>query len=158
MSQSRMAIINHNTGHKIENTHRHSFVIRHFLHHKIAVSQKTSYRDPKLQYWQIVNGDILGCQRFQREERRADWKKRGRRRDRKGWPYVDVSWHLQMPRHYRNFSWAYRKEGWELGPNQIRSLEFSAHQRWPGSVPQLRLRPFNQTSVSSTRTEERRVG
>ena len=50
MSQSRMAIINHNPGHRVEHTYRHRFVIRHFLHHKIAIAQKTSYRDTKPQY------------------------------------------------------------------------------------------------------------
>ena len=50
MSQSRMAIVNHNPGHRVEHTHRHRFVIRHFLHHKIAITQKTSYRDTKPQY------------------------------------------------------------------------------------------------------------
>ena len=49
-------------------------LIRHSLKYKIAVSQKTSYRDRELQIRVLtnrVNGNISGLQRFQREERRA---------------------------------------------------------------------------------------
>jgi len=43
-------------------------------------------------------------------------------------------------------------------PNTRWEFKFSALWKRSGSNPQIRLRPFNQTPVSGTRIEEKRVG
>ena len=81
-------------------------LIRHSLKYKNTVSQKTC-RDTELQ----IKENISGLQRFQREERKPGWKKKGEEvgegAERGG--LTDVSCHLQIPRHYGTLLWASRE-------------------------------------------------
>lgn len=62
--QSKMAIKNHNTEHRVKiHTYNLAVFIRHSLKYKNTVSQKTSYRDTELQI-QVLTSKIS------REERK----------------------------------------------------------------------------------------
>ena len=118
-----MAIKNHNTEHRV-NTHTYNpaVLIRHSLKYKNTVSQKTFYRDRELQ----MSSKILRGGKEKKEEA----GKGGKRGD-----LIDVSCHLQIPRHYWNFPWASR-EGrtgtrpstriWVLCQEGVISLQSSA--------------------------------
>lgn len=107
------------------------FVIRHFLHHKITISQKTSYRDTKLQISEnllqshrtsvltTVNGNILGCQRFQ-GRKGGQIERRGEQRHKRG-GFMDISDTYRCPGIIgifpgligagRMVTWPYQKPG-----------------------------------------------
>ena len=94
-------------------------------------------------------------QRFQREERKPGWKKKGE----EAWKGAkDVSCHLQIPRRYRTLPWASREGRTGTRPYQKSKpeFEFCAKRRWSVSNPQLRLRPFDQIPASRTGGLERR--
>ena len=63
-------------------------LIKHFLKWEIAVSQETSFRDTNFRskYEQSI-WKYLRSSRFQREERRPRWKKRGVVEELRGCPY-----------------------------------------------------------------------
>ena len=132
-------------------------------------SQETSRRDTGLQI-QVLTEEMKISQvfRFQMEERKPGWKKRGRRRE-SGVKGVALQTSPAIPR-YPGVTGCYPGPPWnrrlELGPtrNQTRTeSEFkpetrteqswnprSAKQKWSASYPQLRLRPFNQILASRT--------
>lgn len=143
MSQSRMAVINHNPGHRVEHTHRPSFVIRHFLHHKITISQKTSYRDTKLQISEnllqshrtsvLTNSKwkYLRLPKISKEGKEDRLKEEGNKAAQKGvvlWMSPDT---YRCPGIIGIFPGLIgRKDGnLALPETRLRSLAFFAHQR-----------------------------
>ena len=71
--QSKMAIKNHNTEHRVKiHTYNLAVFIRHSLKYKNTVSQKTSYRDTELQI-----KDFKGRKGSQVERRRGRSWERG---------------------------------------------------------------------------------
>ena len=77
---------------------------REALKYKNTVSQKTSYRDTELQI-QVLTSKIS------REERKPGSKKKGKEVGEGGKKggLTDISCHLQIPRRYGTFPWAYRE-------------------------------------------------
>ena len=83
--QSKMAIKNHNTEHRVKTTHVNlAVLIRHSLKHKNTVSQKTSYRDTELKI------QVLTASKISTGGKDAKLKEDGGgggRGGQKGWPY-----------------------------------------------------------------------
>ena len=116
---------------------------REAIKYKNTVSQKTSYRDTELQI-QVLTSKIS------RKERKPGWRRRERRQERGGkrGGLTDVSCHLQIPRRYGTFPWAFREGRTGTRPYQKLEpeFEFSAKRRWSVSNPQLRLRALRPDS------------
>ena len=92
-----MAIKNHNTEHRVNtHTYKPAVLIRHSLKYKNTISQKTFYRDRELQ----MSSKILRGGKEKKEQAGKGSKRDG---------LIDVSCHLQIPRHYWNFPWASRE-------------------------------------------------
>ena len=81
-----MAITNHNTEYKAQNTHINlAVLIRHSLKYKITVSQKTSYRYTEL-HIQVLTKSMNISQVFKdfKGRKGRQIKRRGRRRQERG--------------------------------------------------------------------------
>ena len=147
--QSKMAVTNHNTEHRVK-THTYisgsphqtlPWIQEYSLSEHLLERHRTS--DPSTNTLRKISQVFKGFKG--RKGSQAERRRRRRERGAKGVALQTSPATCRHPGVTGLFPGLPEKGGLELGPtrNQTRKFEFSAKRRWSVSNPQLRLRPFD---------------
>ena len=140
--QSKMAIKNHNTEHRVKtHTYKPGSPHQTLLKYKNTVSQKTSYRDTELQIQVLISKISKGGKEARLKEEGGGGGRGGQRGG-----LTDVSCHLQIPRRYGTLPWASRE-----GRTGTRPYQKSDQTR-------IRIRIFYQEEVISLQSSAEAEG